>query len=235
MPKVETLILDKINKLLVEIKHGEPITIPIADFAVNIKTTLTEVEKKVFIKRVVDNSYTNGIEYSSIDNRTTFQATLAQILTDLVIPTKEDNPEIVDTDKLLSMLDGLKLVELAKANSPSFSALLNELEMCIKEEIDFKNQKLVAMYAASSASNDAIESVSYLANGALDAVNKLCDILDNFKDLIKDGKFLKVIPKDKLKIIFDGVQKIADSVVGSLKSNDNANSDNIINIQNIKK
>lgn len=232
------ITLEKIDNLLTEIEYGELITIPYDnyDFSVNVKTVLTELEKKTFVERVVSNSYVNNIEYSSIDNRNAFIATFAQIFTDLPIPTKQGETDVVDIDKLCAIVNGLDLITNAKLISKIFCDTLNELEMCIKQEIAFKNAKLIALYAQSTATSEAIESVSYLVNKALDGVNKACDILDNVKDLSKDGKFLKVIPKKKLDQIFDRVQKIVDSVVYGLKQDNGAVIDKMaINMQNILK
>lgn len=202
------LTITQIDKYLSNTRDS--IEICFVDFSVNVKTTLSEKEKKIFVEWVVENSYINNVEYSSIDHKNTFIVTFAQMLTNLPSPTKKDNPDVVDIDKLYSIVTNLDLITQAREASPLFDKLIGELKSCIKEEIDIKNQKIAAVYASSNVGDEAIEAVSNLAYRILDGVNKVCDIFDDLKELSKDGKFLKVIPKDKLDSVFDRIQKIVE-------------------------
>jgi|GEM_PF-3553335 len=204
------ITLEQINKYLTDVEYGNSFDIKYGkDFSVNVKSVLTEAEKRLFINRVVENSYVENIGFSPIDSKIAFVVTFAQLFTDLPIPVKKDSPDMVDIDKLCLLVNGLNLIENAKQITPMhfdknqvFCDTISELEMCIKQEIDFKNQKLIALYASSSATDEAIESFSAVMHKGLELIEVGIEQLD------KNGnRLFKSLTPKKINQWLDGLKK----------------------------
>jgi len=198
-------------------KEADEINYP--DFTISAKTNLTISEKINLVESVVNNSYINGINPSSILSDIALKIAFIQaVCPAFPFPAVENNDidkseAIIDSQLAVEMIDRLDLIRNYNGIN---KCLYDELKQAVAERMEFENQKLIAFASMSSVSDEILESVAAVANKTLDLATKGCGVLDELKDLAGKSKtkILKHITAKNINKVFDAVKKNLPGIFG---------------------
>ena len=236
-----SVTLKQINDYVKEVQPSGTFGLDYGDFKVNLKTDLTIDEKHSFVKQVVSNAYINRIKPSKLNIDVMMAVCFLKMCTDVPLPTKEvDGETVIDSQAACDIAKALSLydadhIHLNRAFGPfeieryRAGQLFGQLRGYVDAVVEFENQKLVTYLASSNASNEAMEDLACLIRRVSEGADKVNGILEEVGKLTRNGKFLKMIPKNKLDAIFGGLQKVINGAIGTAKG------DNVVDFEGYMK
>ena len=140
------------------------------DTLIEIKTKLTPIEEQIFIDTIANESFLNN-EYSSIRRQCITECLFIKMF---VVNDEDHGIDLPDkNDDLFEIYDIIKPMNLiAKAIDVNniLGTYIHNLNHEIDKNIEFKKQKIVALYAQSSANSEAIEAFKNCLEKATDLV-----------------------------------------------------------------
>jgi hypothetical protein len=115
-----------------------------ARVCVTVKTCPGIAEISTFVDRVAENCISDDGDYVPEFCRILFEITFMQMFTNLTLPTKLENGEmLVDMETAYKFVRDSKLLARAQAQRPELKDLIALLEDAVREKIAFRKQQLL--------------------------------------------------------------------------------------------
>lgn len=192
-----------------------------------VKPYLSIEDRLGIVNNTVENSYIDYIAPSEVLREYSFTISfVSAICPDFPFAYKNvDGEDVIDSNATYLKIKELDIIrEYCKECDHN---VYDDLYLAIGEAIEFKNHKLVALYAQSTATEDTLNNINSIAEAGLSAMTKLNSILDNVNEMTTDKGLKKLLGSKKVKEFFDSVK---DAVVANKSV-----TDNVINLEDVKK
>lgn len=227
------MTLESINNYITD-KSPETCELEFGDMKIEVRTRLTVSEQMGIVKACADAlPITSDAPSPILMNALLDINFVRSVAPSLPLPVDEGGN--IDIDEACRVIDGLDFIHRYQKGIDG--SLYRTLENALQEHIKFDNEKRIAWQGASTASEEAIESVAELANQAKMAAFNLNGVLGELRGLIGEAKpkLIKFITKKNVDRMMVWFENLVSGFAGRSNVVHEDDGDNIIDIADVVK